>query len=490
MNSGTKVFLVLLRVAIGWHFLFEGLDKVHTHQLGDIPGNKPWTSEGYFREASGPLGPLFRSVIGDPDERALALLTVRPGDKPEDRVPKALHDDWTAYRQRLVTLYALPADQAAILADKQRQQEDAVVVWLTAGKRDPYTVTYPSGAVETTKTIEELVAEYRAKVREVRHTVDEKMYAFGADVEGLKLRTLKADVAKLRGDLLGGPAAKPGEKNPIDSLGEYDEECRRVLLEAVPAAHVPGLIDKLALAVGKLREEARAIDLDKPSPIQVERLERALTATSDAADELEKGLPTLPEGEDKGRPAVAAVKKTLVDIKPILPETTATALSTAGTTPGALFSTLTRQVDDLKRQYRPMVERRSALEADQKARGTLATPAPSAMLRFIDFTTRWGLVAIGSLLILGLFSRSAALGGAAFLTMVYLSTPAFPWLPTPPNTEGHYLFVNKNIVELFALLALATTASGKWFGLDAGVAWLLGKLGPPRPATPVEAPPG
>ena len=56
---------------------------------------------------------------------------------------------------------------------------------------------------------------------------------------------------------------------------------------------------------------------------------------------------------------------------------------------------------------------------------------------------------------------------AGFLLMTYFIAPPWPWLPTPPNVEGNYLFVNKNVVEMFALLALATTASGRWFGVDA-----------------------
>ena len=51
--------------------------------------------------------------------------------------------------------------------------------------------------------------------------------------------------------------------------------------------------------------------------------------------------------------------------------------------------------------------------------------------------------------------------------------PPFPWLPTAPNNEGYYLFVNKNVIECLALLALATTASGRWLGLDALIHWML-----------------
>jgi uncharacterized membrane protein YphA (DoxX/SURF4 family) len=87
-------------------------------------------------------------------------------------------------------------------------------------------------------------------------------------------------------------------------------------------------------------------------------------------------------------------------------------------------------------------------------------------LDWIDFLTRWGLVAIGVCLLIGLLTRTACVAGAAFLLMLYLAMPPFPWLPPNPRAEGHYYFLDKNLIEMLALLTLATTASGRWIGLD------------------------
>jgi uncharacterized membrane protein YphA (DoxX/SURF4 family) len=85
----------------------------------------------------------------------------------------------------------------------------------------------------------------------------------------------------------------------------------------------------------------------------------------------------------------------------------------------------------------------------------------------MDSVTMWFLVAVGAGLMAGLFTRLACLLGAGFLVMTYLTYPPFPWYPLPPMTEGHPVFINKNVIECLALLALASMPTGRWMGLDA-----------------------
>jgi uncharacterized membrane protein YphA (DoxX/SURF4 family) len=103
----------------------------------------------------------------------------------------------------------------------------------------------------------------------------------------------------------------------------------------------------------------------------------------------------------------------------------------------------------------------------QKARGPLV--AEPTELDLVNELTKYGMVAAGAGLILGLFTRLSALGAAAFLVMFYLSMPPWPGLPEGPKVEGHYLYVNKNLIELLACLALACMRTGLWLGLDAVV---------------------
>ena len=88
------------------------------------------------------------------------------------------------------------------------------------------------------------------------------------------------------------------------------------------------------------------------------------------------------------------------------------------------------------------------------------------LLDWSDAIVKYGLVAVGVCLLLGFLTRTACLAGAVFLLMFYLAMPPLPWLPEGPRVEGHYLYINKNIIEMTALLALATMRTGRWAGLD------------------------
>jgi thiosulfate dehydrogenase (quinone) large subunit len=88
------------------------------------------------------------------------------------------------------------------------------------------------------------------------------------------------------------------------------------------------------------------------------------------------------------------------------------------------------------------------------------------LLANADLITMWGLTLVGVLLILGLFTRLASLAGIGFILLFYLCNPPFVGYFYSIPTEGSYLIVNKNLVELCALLVIFTTGSGRFAGLD------------------------
>jgi uncharacterized membrane protein YphA (DoxX/SURF4 family) len=93
--------------------------------------------------------------------------------------------------------------------------------------------------------------------------------------------------------------------------------------------------------------------------------------------------------------------------------------------------------------------------------------APLTEVQRADQITMYGLAICGLALMVGLLTPIAALGASAFLMLFYISMPPWPGLPVPPNAEGHYIFVNKNLIEFLACLVIAATPNGLWLGVDA-----------------------
>jgi len=88
------------------------------------------------------------------------------------------------------------------------------------------------------------------------------------------------------------------------------------------------------------------------------------------------------------------------------------------------------------------------------------------MLANADLITMWGLTIVGACLILGLLTRLASLAGIGFILMFYLATPPLVGYFYSVPSEGSYLIVNKNLVEIAALGVIFATRSGLFAGLD------------------------
>jgi uncharacterized membrane protein YphA (DoxX/SURF4 family) len=343
MSTLTRLFLVLLRLAIGWHFLFEGVEKIYSVHVGPTTTNRPFTSADYLRQSSGPLRELFRKQAGDLDKMALERLTLLPLDPSKDpkavplheRLSPALSADWDAALDRYVQHYGLDDNQQVQARTALDQAKEQAGLWLQEGT----TVVerkFPNGTPYQLKmTTPDRIKEYRKLLVQIEEIEDQELPAFGQDVKKKQYRDLKADTARIRDKLL--------------------------------------------------------TDLNKPLTEATDKMNALLT----------------PEQKAKGAPP----------------------------------------------------------------------PAPTpALLKWTDYAVMYGLTAIGACLLLGLFTRSACLFGALFLASLYAVIPAIPWVPENIRTEGHYYYVNKNAIEMFALLALATTRSGCWLGLDG----LLYSLSPRR----------
>jgi len=106
------------------------------------------------------------------------------------------------------------------------------------------------------------------------------------------------------------------------------------------------------------------------------------------------------------------------------------------------------------------------------------------LLHAVDILNIVGLMAIGLALVLGLGTRVAAATGALLLALYYFAMPPWPATHIGPGSEGHYLLVNKNLVEILALGALVAIPREWTYGLGQ----LVGRLRTVGQETAVQVP--
>jgi thiosulfate dehydrogenase [quinone] large subunit len=94
-----------------------------------------------------------------------------------------------------------------------------------------------------------------------------------------------------------------------------------------------------------------------------------------------------------------------------------------------------------------------------------AMAAHPSILHAADLAVPIGLLLVGLSLMLGLLTQAGCAGAIAFLALFYLSQPPLSGMPQT-GAEGAYLFVNKNLIELAAVLAVMAFRTGAIAGLD------------------------
>jgi len=313
MNRYTQITLIILRLIIGWHFLFEGLHKIHS-----LYTPKPFSSEIYFRESSGPMGKIMKGFLSDPDAELLAKLD-----------PKAIDNDWRSAAKSFSSSYALTPEQSKSVEETLEKNLDKANGWFKNGTKDieiPSPDGKPSGTLKINYSTTQWLDYYKNKIGDLEKIKsDDRSWYLGKEIDKSRIAAIKSEITKARKEL----------------SEDYESQ-----------------------------KNAFVSDLQKIlSPEQ-----KSLT-----------------------------------------------------------------------------------LSAPEKNKG---------FIHWVNLMTIFGITAIGAGMFLGIFTRTACMGGIAFLGLTYLSIPPFPWLPVPPLNEGNYVFVNKNVVEMFAMMVLMTTNSGKWFGFD------------------------
>lgn len=372
------LFLVLLRICIGWQFLYEGLWKYQSQKTAE-----PWTAKGYLMNAQGPFRSYFRGLVDDPDE--LNWLDY-----------DWVKSHWESWQNRFADHYELSEEQSARLdallngekvfevpLEKLPEKVEfdgslgPLIGYAPAEKKlylkDPYRIQKPHwDRLQTKMVTKEEEPEYHKALEELKAKVEFPPFLKKLDTDylGQPAWTGKPITDK-EGNVIEIP---PGEiKAYRDMLANYENE--------LASADRDSTYDHLNTTWGKIQE--KKAELVGP---------------------------------------VKALDKEFKD---------------------AAYGLLTPE----QRQKPPL-------------------PAEPSRLASLDQRTMWMLMILGGLLIAGCFTRVAAFLGAGMVLMFYLAMPPFPGLPEVPGPE-HSFIINKNLIEVVALLALTCLPTGSWFGVDA-----------------------
>ena len=407
-------FLLALRLAIGWHFLFEGLHKVNSHAVGEtvvsLSGGetekrKPFSSEGYFRNAPGPVAAYMANQFGNPSAVIAAKVKA-----PKKISPEAF-DKLSAEEQAAECPPAVAAQFDAL----EEKADAAVAAMKAAGEKERIAA---NGKEQ--KALKEIEARLAEELKTATTPLEKKQ----AEVKAAEARREAKE------------AAATPRKNAQAKANSYaDGKALFTAVKATYARWVYGVESRDTNVKGVLGDAA---SLSGPERLQhIESLRRELKA----ADELKAA--GLGQGHGIEIKRAAELRADLV----------------------AAETALARDANTFIAELKQVLNGGKPVE----------DPAEQTRGQLMDKVTMWFLVAVGVCLMAGLFTRFACVLGAGFLVMTYLTYPPFPWYPLPPNTEGNPLFINKNVIECLALLVLATFPTGRWMGLDALIARLRGR---------------
>lgn len=521
----TCVFLIGLRLVIGWHFFFEGLNKYESTQRGESERSKPFTSSSYFAGAQGPLGSDFREFFGDPDNETLDKLKLVDSndDKPTARMPTLLATEWDGYLKKFVEDYKLDDVDRKLAEAKLEQAKAEYVRWLTkspanlddAFRNDEKAKKAKKKIEGTTSTVDyeipddphQRVIDYQAKLLAIRDAIHRQNPAFGKDVAKARLTSMRSDAVAMRASLqkdIGEQTQKFKDslaKMVADRLAGFsygqpesllvdDRVLEMITLQEGPneptastdqlVMRMPAALDKqwndyLAYARQTGKDEFRKNPQGGDQILADEKLRyvRYLLDFDEYVDGQalaeKKAAPVI----QKYRDAVTELRQAQETYRNDPSVVNLVALAKAMQEPNryrAIFvAEVTRRTDILKQNLGGFSDAGfKGLSAEEKPSSRfLWLNWPSGKQEWMDWATRWGLLIGGGCVLLGLFTRMSCLGCAFFLFTEYLLNSPFPWLPVSPRAEGSYVFINKNIVELLALLVLASLPTGRWFGLDA-----------------------
>ncbi len=476
-----RVFALLaLRLAIGWHFCFEGLHKIHSTSVGETDTNRPFTSANYFNVGTGPLSDYMkRELISDPVKTAAARLR-KPKDLTSAEFTNLSAGEQAALCPESVTqllsgsaeraraaelkkaLAGMPDKTEANKADREKVKGLIEVVegdlQLLAGE-----LSGEKGAVAQLKKVLAGMPDENERDKSRREIVT-------GLIEAVEKDTLKDRAASLKKSLAGGP-----DQTPLDIA-------RRVMVGRLIEA-VEKDSEKLTVDPKKSQAKYAAWVYEAATrPANFKQIGSPVDATPsqwrEYIDLLEKELAERQSRTEStfGRGNGLEVKRTN-DLRAEL----ATARKGLADATEEFINEMKKEAGatNTEKYLDELAKAQGVGETDKAKRDKRILPEsafPKKQIEVMDEFTAWGITAIGVGLLLGLFTRVWCVAGVGFLVMTYLAAPPWPWLPSPPPSEGNPLFINKNLIEAVALLVVLCHPTGRWLGLDALIDFAWHKL--------------
>ena len=396
-----KVLLVLLRLVIGWHFLYEGVYKIEP----DVAGQLVLTSRHHLQAETGRLRDYFEQQPHG----------ARSAEEVHTRLA-TWHDEIAGHFKSRAR--PLSEEQLARLASVRdellrstlngKHSDGLPVDWYTVHEHVLEIASEQEGAGRFSAL--DYLQGSTGPFRGVFHSLV-------PDPDGLGRLTVKSAHERL-------------EERYSEILNHYRQNGWELSSEQRSA---------LAQTREELKQSIAATLADPRFRARVEDYTRMLARIREQQSNTETAFLRERLDEDRRR------------------------LATMGT---ELVSFVDEPVTELAVAIQEIVS------VDQMRAGP--PPPVRSQTALLDGLVKWGLLLVGLCLVLGLFTPVAAVGAAAFLAMFYLAMPPWPGLPEVA-ADGHYLIVDRNLIELFAVLVVAAFPTGRWAGLDFWVARLWSK---------------
>ena len=348
---------MLLRIVIGFHFYKEGTAKLKSGTF---------SSAGFLSSAKGPMAPLFKQMLDDPDGKKKLCIVENVGANS-------------------TISYAVDTELTQLIWDR--------------GFANEATLHYDFGSEEYQKELAEQRDRLKEKILEARATGD----------KNVDTRALEATRSKYEQDIL---KIREQPQRLQDILEEH-----KIQLEDWVAANEIELVSHFS--------------------------------TSERLDGFQR------DGENKQLAAlyVDSLRDQVDSIR------------------GDRYKKLlgwTSEVTGIWDSYENQVNGLAVYKQAEKAPLKIHRPFDQkySFIKWVDAVIPWFDTIVGGLLIVGLFSRLACLAAGSFLFSVVMTQP--PWIP---GTTPTYFYV----IELVALLVIATTCAGRFGGLDYFVSLLKAK---------------